>query len=100
MAGMIQVTPSALRTKAEELRTQNKLLRNHISSMRNQEQGLRGLWEGEAHDTFSREFMNDAGKMDEFCAAIDVFASTLEQIASEYERAENTNTMTATVRYI
>lgn len=100
MAGMIQVTPSALRNKAGELRAQNKLLRTYIESMRNQEQGLRGMWEGEAHDIFAREFMKDAGKMDEFCAAIDTFAASLEEIASEYERAENTNTMTATVRYV
>jgi len=100
MAGMFTVTPSALRDKAGELRNQNKTLRAQVDSLRTQENGLRGMWEGEAHDAFSREFVKDAAKLDEFCAAIDMFAAKLEEIAAEYERAENTNINTAVTRLV
>ena len=100
MAGTFQVTPSALREKAGELRSQNKTLRSQIDGLRNQANSLNGMWEGEAHEGFTREFTKDAAKMDQFCSAIDEFANKLEMIAQEYEAAERKNTQTASARTV
>lgn len=100
MAGMIQVTPKMLRDKAGELRNQNKSLRSHIESLRTQEGGLSGMWEGEARDTFKREFTKDITRMDEFCAAIDAYANALDTIATQYENAEHKNTGLASSRQV
>ena len=100
MAGMFTVTPGTLRDKASELRTQNKTVRSQIESLRSKESSLRGMWEGEAHEGFSREFTKDMSKMDQFCAAIDEFANKLEAMAQEYERAERKNVQTASTRTV
>lgn len=100
MAGMFTVTPSALRDKAADLRNQNKTLRSQVDQLRTQEGSLRGMWEGEAHDTFAREFTKDMTKLDEFASAIDMFANKLDEIAAEYERAENANVQTAATRLV
>lgn len=100
MAGMFTVTPNSLRDKANELRSQNKTLRSQVDSLRSKESSLRGMWEGEAHEGFSREFTKDMGKIDQFCAAIDEFATKLETMAQEYERAERTNVQTASTRTV
>lgn len=98
MAGMIQVTPKTLRDKATELRNQNKTLRNQIESLRTQENSLDGMWEGEAHDTFKKDFTKNMTRMDEFCAAIDAYANALDTIATKYENAENKNVGVATTK--
>ena len=100
MAGMIQVTPKVLRDKANELRNQNKSLRSQLESLRSQENSLSGMWEGEAHDTFKREFTKDMTRIDEFCAAIDAYANALDTIAVQYENAENKNTGIASTRTV
>ena len=100
MAGMIQVSPQTLRDKASELRSQNKTLRSHIENLSSQENALSGMWEGEAHDTFRREFQKDISKIQNFCSAIDQYASALDTIAAQYEAAENKNTGIANTRMV
>lgn len=100
MAGMIQVTPKMLRDKASELRNQNKTLRSQLETLRSQESNLSGMWEGEAHDSFKREFTKDLTRIDEFCAAIDAYANALDTIATQYETAENKNTGIANSRTV
>lgn len=100
MAGAFQVTPSALRDKAQELRAQNVQLKNQISSMKSQELSMRGMWEGDAHEAFVREFSKDITKMQTFADEIEKFATRLDQIAGEYETAEITNTQVANTRLV
>lgn len=97
MAGMIQVTPKTLRSKADELRSQNKTLRTQIDQFRSQANSLNGMWEGDAHNAFKAETTKSMGKMEQFCAAIDNFATALDNIANQYEAAESKNVSIAAV---
>ena len=74
--------------------------KNQISSMKSQELSLRGMWEGEAHEAFVREFSKDINKMENFASEIEKFAIKLDQIAGEYETAELTNTQVANTRLV
>ena len=95
MAGSFQVTPKTLHTKADSLRNQNKSLRDKIQDLRTQANGLDQLWEGDAHNAFKTQFVKDMTKMDEFCALIDSYANTLDNIAIKYENAESNSTTIA-----
>ena len=98
MAGSFTVTASALRDKANELRKQNKNLKNQIEGLRAKESSLSGMWEGDAHESFSREFIKDMGKLEQFYSAIEDYANKLDQLAQEYDKAESTNTQIANSR--
>lgn len=94
----LQVTPSELKAKASELRGQNEILKNHISTMRDQEAALAGKWEGPTQAAFRQAFQSDATQMDNFVALIEQYCTTLEQIAQNYEQAENQNAELASNR--
>lgn len=91
MATTIQVTPKTLRTKADDLRSQNKTLRSHLDQLRTQANSLDGMWEGDAHNAFKSDFTNNMSKIEQFCSAIDTYATALENIANQYETAESKN---------
>ena len=98
MANVIKVTTSTLKQKAEELNQLNGKLKNAIADMQTQESSLNGMWEGDAHDAFHKEFTNDVNQMNNFYNAIEQYTKALEQIYLEYERAEKANLSTAQTR--
>lgn len=85
------VTPSELRSTASELREYNSNFKNQVAALESAEGTLNSSWEGAAKDTFHASFMNDKTYMDNFAAEIERYCVTLEAMAAEYERAENTN---------
>ena len=89
------VTSSDLLNKATELETKNKMLREKIGQLEQEEAGLQSMWEGDAHDAFSTSFKNDKVKMELFAQAIDNYVMALRNIAAKYQQAESTNVMTA-----
>ena len=92
------VTAAELRSKAEQLQQLNEQFKQLTSTLRDQENGLSGMWEGEARDTFRTAFQGSAGKMDDFSATIMQYVNGLQDIIRQYEQAEAKNVETATVK--
>ncbi len=87
----IQVTALELRNRAEELKGLNNNLSAQTENLKNAEETLRSMWEGEANDAFHNAFLRDKGQMDSFKQAIDQYISALLVIAAKYEEAEKRN---------
>jgi WXG100 family type VII secretion target len=97
---LIRVTATSLRSAAEELRGRNGDFKTQVESLVETEDRLKSSWQGQANDAFHAAFTNDRQYMDSFNALIEKYCVALETIADEYERAESTNTDTATTRTI
>ena len=94
----IQVTTATLRTKADELSQLNEQFRNAVNALSEEEQALRTGYEGESSNAFHAAFSKDIIQMNNFYNAIERYVAALQEIASRYETAENTNTSIATER--
>lgn len=94
----IMVTSSTLRSKAEELNQLNEQFKSAVSSLTDEENALRGQFEGEASDAFHSAFTQDTVQMQNFYNAIAQYVQKLLQIAESYEKAEQANVATATTR--
>ena len=92
-----QVTASTLKQKAEELSTLNN---NFAKKVMASEKSLSGMWEGQAKEAFENAFNTDAGKMNQFKAAVDEYYSRLLTIVSQYEQAESKNVSVGTTRTV
>ena len=64
------------------------------------EKSLSGMWEGQAKEAFENAFNTDAGKMNQFKAAVDEYYSRLLTIVSQYEQAESKNVSVGTTRTV
>ena len=98
MANQITVNTATLKSKAQELRNQNKSLRTQIENLKTQESSLNSMWEGDANTAFHSAFTRDAEQMNNFYNAIERYATALEEIASQYDAAEQANQSIATKR--
>lgn len=94
----ILVTAAQLTAKAGELRQLNSSFETQVGQLVSSEQNVCSMWEGDAKTAFDNAFQHDKSMMDEFKKAIDQYATALETIAKEYEKAETQNTTTATNR--
>lgn len=98
MSSTIQVTPKTLTNKANELKSMNSKFKGYIETLKSQESGLNGMWEGESKTAFHNEFNKDTIQMHNFYNAIEKYVQSLIQIAAEYEKAEAKNVSIATTR--
>lgn len=89
------VTSKQLYDKAAELERANNQLKQKIDFLRQQDQALSKMWEGDAHDAFKSSFAKDAQKMDNFYKGIQKYVTALRDIAQKYEIAESRNKATA-----
>ena len=87
----IRVTPAELRSAATALREQNANFSNQVKQLESSEATLNSQWSGPSHDVFHASFMNDKTYMEKFAAEIEKYCCTLENMAAEYEKAENAN---------
>lgn len=94
----IKVTPSELRSKADELERYNRSFRSEVEKMVGYENQLAGMWEGEAQKAFRKAFNDDKIKMERFALNIDKYVLALREDAQKYEEAENRNTGIANER--
>ncbi|MBO6137339.1 MAG: WXG100 family type VII secretion target [Lachnospiraceae bacterium] len=94
----IFVTPGELRSKAAELRELNAQFKTNVEELTATEGSLSSMWEGQAHDAFRSAFETDKGQWETFHTTIENYCITLENIATEYENAENKNAETASTR--
>lgn len=86
---MLMVTPSELRKKAGELREQNGQFKSSVGELETLEGRVMSMWESESARAFHTAFHNDKSQMDAFYTLIENYCITLENIATEYEKAEN-----------
>lgn len=96
--GEIQVTSATLRSKAEELNQMNEQFKTAVTSLTEEETGLRASYEGESSDAFHAAFTKDITQMNNFYNAIAQYVQKLISIAETYEKAEQANVATATTR--
>lgn len=98
MSNTIQVSTTTLKEKAETLKSLNAKLKQQIESLSSQENSLNSMWDGESNDAFHKAFSEDVIQMNNFYNAIEKYVQTLNEIATEYEKAEQTNLNTASTR--
>ena len=96
--GEILVTSSELRNAAGELENLNGQFKTKTEDLASKETELNGMWDGQANDAFHNAFMKDKEQWETFSNTITEYVNALNQIAEKYERAEATNTQTATTR--
>ena len=95
---LIRVTASQVRTTASQLRDYNSNFNSQVSKLQESEASLNSMWDGQANDAFHAAFTSDKEYMTQFYNLINKYCEALDQIATEYENAENVNTDTATKR--
>lgn len=89
------VTSNQVRAKEGELQTLNATYKSKVDALDQIVQGLKSMWEGDAHDAFHSAFEKDKVDMWNFYNAIEKYCATLLEIAQNYEKAEQQNVMTA-----
>lgn len=94
----ITVNTSTITNKAGELKTLNSSLKTQIEELTSTESALNSMWEGDANDAFHKAFTQDINRMNEFYNAIEKYITSLQEIVSVYEKAENANLNTANTR--
>ncbi len=98
MGNQLTVTTTTLKAKAEELRALNSKFKSEVANLESQEATLNGMWEGEAKDVFHQNFSKDVIQMNNFYNAIEKYVQVLNNIAVEYERAEQNNVNIASTK--
>lgn len=91
MSHVIQATTGTIGNKATELQGLNAKFKKQIEDLISAESTLNGMWDGAANDTFHNAFQKDVTYMNAFYNNIEQYATKLNQIAREYEKAEQTN---------
>ena len=94
----MRVTVNQLITKSNELKELNARFRAEITELENEEQSLKGMWEGEANEAFHTAFNNDKVQMTNFYNAIELYVIRLNEIAAKYQQAEAQNQEVAQTR--
>ena len=94
----ITVNTSTITNKAGELKTLNSSLKTQIEELTSTESALNSMWEGDANDAFHKAFTQDINRMNEFYNTIEKYITSLQEIVSVYEKAENANLNTANTR--
>ena len=96
--GMIQVTASELRNRAEGLQNLNAQFKSKASDLEAKEVALCSMWEGQTKTAFHNAFARDRQQMDAFHGLLGQYVQALYEIASAYEQAEARNTEIAAAR--
>lgn len=91
MAKSIKVTPKTLKDKAGQLRNYNKTFKQKVGDLKTLQQKLNNMWDGEANDSFNKDFRKDARQLDDFYKAVDGYVKALEKIADNYSETEKKN---------
>ena len=89
------VTSTELQGRANDLERLNGTLQQKITQLETEEAALSGMWEGDSHSAFDKNFRSSRAKMNAFHAEITKYVGALRTIASKYEAAERRNVTTA-----
>lgn len=94
MQGTLRVTPAKLREASDQFSTANNNLKTLTQQMLDEINGLRGSWSGDAADQYTSKFSKLQVDMNKMSAMIQEHVNDLQEMASEYENAENSNMQT------
>ena len=85
------VSLNELVAKANQLNELNQTFKGQVNTMSDIENGLNGMWEGEARTTFHNAFVQDANQMVAFYNAVNKYVETLINTVQKYQEAEVRN---------
>lgn len=94
----ITVNTQQVSKRANDLKEKNATLNKRISSLETLEGSLNVMWDGEANDTFHKEFCSDIVQMKNFHRLINEYVDKLNEIVRAYEQAERDVNEIAKVR--
>ncbi len=83
------VTPEALYQKSEEVQTAINSMRNEFDSIKSIMSRTSSYWQGEAADTYRKNYTNYEPDIQEIFARLSEHVSDLNNIAGQYVEAEN-----------
>lgn len=92
------VNSATLKSKVQELKSLNSNLKTQISNLTTQEASLNSMWDGDANTAFHSAFQNDVTQMNNFYNAIEKYVTVLQEIATKYDNAEQSNQNIASTR--
>ncbi len=86
---MTRVSTQKLKDEASALRNVKSQLQNEITAMRSYSSRYLSLWEGEAKQGFVTSVNQNMNLLNMFVNNMDKFINALNNIATDYEKAEN-----------
>ncbi|MCR4991130.1 MAG: WXG100 family type VII secretion target [Lachnospiraceae bacterium] len=94
MEGILKVTPEKLMSSSEQFGATAQRMRAHTEEMINLINSLKGIWIGEAQDTYNSKFNMLQSDMEKLYRMVTEHSSDLMQMALTYSNAESSNTVT------
>ncbi|MCM1135546.1 MAG: WXG100 family type VII secretion target [Clostridium sp.] len=92
MEGILKVTPEKLIQTSGEFAAAGNQMKNLTSEMMSLVQGMKGIWQGEAADTYGSKFQSLQTDMDRLCRMVQEHVEDLQEMAAQYQKAEAGNT--------
>ena len=86
----IEINTDTLQSDINEMRNLLKFLQNKLKNMNGKVTELNAMWEGPAHEAFSREFQKDCQDMQELLKAVGELIEHMQYADREYISCENT----------
>lgn len=93
-----QINSNELRNRNEQLASLLQKFRAEKENLITNANALKGMWEGEANDSFNNAFLKDMGQVEAFIDLIENYIRVMENIADRYESAEAKNINIANTR--
>ncbi len=93
--GQMIISSQEVRRKKEELERLSHRLRTQIGQLEETGHGLHSMWEGDAKESYLKNFDIDLEKMKRLLKAILEFIQVLEKIIELYKAMESKNVATA-----
>lgn len=91
MEGILKVDPQTLRTTAEAFSKTGGQVRTLTEQMVTTVDSLKSTWEGEASTAYSKQFHQLEDDINKMHRMIEEHVKDLNEMAQQYETAENTN---------
>ncbi len=91
MNGTLKVSPEQLISAAENFNTEGNNIRSITDEMMNKVTSLTSVWEGEASQAYINKFKNLEDDIQRMLGMINEHVTDLNDMASEYSRAEQEN---------
>ena len=88
-ADRIKVNTSSLNQTSRELQAKLDKIRKDIEHISGDMNTLNSMWEGDAHEAFSRQVSDDIGFLNSACENIQHIINFENSAVTEYNRCEN-----------
>ena len=88
MAGQIAINPQRVREVAGKFKQSSEQSQQMVQQMRTSVDSLQGEWKGVANQSFFAEYQNWTQQMGKYVSLLDGISRELNQIATEFERVD------------